>query len=131
MRLRLKAGLLAIALCAVASPALAHGQEAVVLGFATAGTAAGLIGGVATAALRFRLVVGLAATIGIGVVLIGGVPLVLSEVQGSSIPLSSLIEGLLVLSLFYVVVPLVVVFFVTFGVISFVRGRVGSARKTR
>ena len=128
MRL-LKTGLLAIALCAVASPALAHGQEAVVLGFATAGTAAGLIGGVATAALRFRLVVGLAATI--GVVLIGGVPLVLSEVQGSSIPLSSLIEGLLVLSLFYVVVPLVVVFFVTFGVISFVRGRVGSARKKR
>jgi len=129
MRLRLKAGLLAIALCTVASPALAHGQEAVVLGFATAGAIAGLIGGVATAALRFRLVVGLATTI--GVVLIGGVPLVLSEVQGSSIPLSSLIEGLLVLSVYYVVVPLVVVFFVTFGVISFVRGRVGSARKER
>jgi len=129
MRLHLKAGLLATALCAIASPALAHGQEAVVLGFATAGALAGLIGGVATAALRFRLVVGLAATI--GVVLIGGVPLVLREVQGSSIPLSSLIEGLLVLSLFYVVVPLVVVFFVTFGVISFVRGRVGSARKRR
>jgi len=123
MRLRLKAGLLATALCAVASPALAHGQEAVVLGFATAGTAAGLIGGVATAALRFRLVVGLAATI--GVVLIGGVPLVLSEVQGSSIPLSSLIEGLLVLSLFYVVVPLVVVFLITFAAVSFVRARVG------
>ena len=123
MRLRPKAGLLAIALCAVASPALAHGQEAVVLGFAIAGAAAGLIGGVATAALRFRLVVGLAATI--GVVLIGGVLLVLREVQGSSIPLSSLIYGLLVLLLFYVVVPLVVVFFVTFGVISFVRARVG------
>jgi len=114
MRLHLKASLLALALCSVASPALAHGitieQVAVIL--ATWGAVAGLIGGVATAALRFRVLVGLAATI--GTVTIGGV---------------LIIQEMVALLLLFGVLPLVIVFFIAFAAVSLVRSSIEAKRK--
>ena len=123
MRLRLKAGLLATALCAIASPALAHGEELLLVPFAAAGALAGLIGGVATAALRFRVLVGLATTI--DVVAIGVALLVITEFPGPGYPLRTLIEAMLVWLSLFVGPPLVVVFLITFAAVSFVRARVG------
>jgi hypothetical protein len=114
MRLRLKASLLALALCSVASPALAHGitieQVAAIL--ATWGAVAGLIGGIATAALRFRALVGLGATIGI--VMIGGV---------------LIIQEMVALLLLFGVLPLVIAFFIASAAVSLVRAGVQSKRK--
>jgi len=137
MRLHLKASLLALALCSVASPALAHGIELLVPTFATVGAVAGLIGGVATAALRFRVAVGLGAMIGIGLgatigtVMIGGVLLALAGPQDPSFPLGERIQAVLALLLFFGTLPLVVVFFIAFAVVSLVRAGVESKRKRR
>ena len=120
MRLHLKAGLLATALCAVASPALAHGEEILLVAFVAAGALAGLIGGVATAALRFRVLVGLATTIGVVAI---GVLIVLTEFPGPGYPLRDLIAAMLASLSLLVGPPLVVVFLITFAAVSFVRAR--------
>src|SRR5262245_31752146 len=126
MRLQLKTGLLATALCAVASPALAHGITielvAVILG--TWGAVAGLIGGVASAALRFRVLVGLGATIGI--LMIGGVLYALTDS-----PRGDLILEMLALLSVFSVLPLVIVFVIPFAAVSRVRAAIESKRKKR
>ena len=130
MRLQLKTGLLAIALCAVASPALAHGISielvAVILG--TWGAVAGLIGGIASAALRFRVLVGLVATI--GTFLIAGVLYALAD-SGDPSSLGNFIREMLTLLSVFGVLPLVIVFFIAFAAVSLVRARIESKWKKR
>ena len=131
MRLHLKASLRALALCSVASPALAHGVtiEMVAVTLASWGAVAGLIGGVATAALRFRVLVGLGATI--GTFMIGGVLFALSDPRDPSVPLGDLIQMMLGLLLLFGVLALVIVFLIAFAAVALVRAGVESKRKPR
>src|SRR5262245_21378491 len=130
MRLQLKTGLLATALCAVASPALAHGItiELVAAILGAWGAVAGLIGGVATAALRFRVLVGLGATI--GTFMICGVLYALSDSRDPS-SLGNLVREMLALLSLFGILPLVIVFLIAFAAVSLVRAGIASKRKKR
>jgi len=118
---------LLLAICAGASPAFAHGIDGVVHALAIAGAAVGIVGGLVTAARRVKIALGLGTSLGL--LIIGGMLFMLAGVRQLADPLTEIGAMLLLLGMF-AAVPLIVAFFVVFGLFSWVRSALSRRKES-
>ena len=119
MRQRLKQSFVAVALLAAASSAAAHGVEGLIQSIVIVAVLFGVLGGIVTGALGSHPGYGLLTTI--GVLLGAGLVYLLVDVGGSADVLG-ILGMMLTLTAFAGVIPLVIVFFIAFGVATILRG---------
>jgi hypothetical protein len=116
---RLASAVVAFPLMVAATPALAHGFEALMLSLALIGASVGFIGGAVAAAFRVKALVGLASSLAL---LFAGEMLIVLFDSGSY-EWDDVGAMALWLALF-AALPLIVVFLVAFAGLSVVRNRV-------
>ena len=118
---RLASAVVAVLLMVAATPALAHGFEALMLSLAIIGATVGVIGGTITAAFRVKALVGLA--ISLALLFAGEMVIVFFDTDSYN---WDQVGALALWLALFAVLPLIVIFLVAFAGLSAVRNRVRS-----
>ena len=120
MRRRLEQAVVGLTLLSAATSVAAHGIEGVIQSVVIAAVLVGILGGIVTGALGSHPGYGLMSTI--GVLIAGGFVYLIVDV-GDSSDLLGILGMMLTLTAFAGVIPLVIVFFIAFGIATILRSR--------